>query len=39
MVDRSSLVLAVYNGQGKGGTYTTLCYALSHQRTVTILEP
>jgi hypothetical protein len=27
MVDHANLVLAVWNGQKKGGTWNTICYA------------
>ena len=39
MVDRSELVIAVYNGEPKGGTAQTLSYALRNQRKIHILEP
>lgn len=38
MVDRSALVLAVYNGIPKGGTYQTLLYAMRRGLTVEQLE-
>lgn len=37
MVDRSSLLIAVYDGQPRGGTLNTLTYAMRHRvRTVII---
>ena len=39
MVDRSELVIAVYNGELKGGTAQTLSYALRNHRKIHILEP
>ena len=39
MVDRSELVIAVYNGEPKGGTAQTLSYALRNHRKIHILEP
>ena len=39
MVDRSALVIAVYNGEPKGGTAQTLAYALRNHRKTYILEP
>ena len=38
MADRSSRLLAVYNGVPKGGTYQTLLYAMSHGLDIHILE-
>mgnify|MGYP000519803489 CR=1 len=38
MVDRSALVLSVYDGVPKGGTAQTLAYALRKGLHVTILE-
>lgn len=39
MVDRSTRLLAVYDGVPKGGTAQTLAYALKKGLHVTILEP
>ena len=39
MVDRSALVLSVYDGVPKGGTAQTLAYALRKGLAVTILPP
>ena len=39
MVDRSALVLAVYNGEPKGGTAQTLLYALRCGVKTKILDP
>ena len=38
MVDRSARLLAVYDGEPKGGTAQTLAYALRKGLHVTILE-
>ena len=39
MVDHAQLVIAVYNGEPKGGTAQTLAYALRNKRDTCILEP
>lgn len=39
MVDHAQLVIAVYNGEPKGGTAQTLSYALRNRRDTCILEP
>lgn len=39
MVDHAQLVIAVYNGEPKGGTAQTLAYALRNRRDTCILEP
>ena len=38
MADRSSRLLAVYNGVPKGGTYQTLLYSISNRLDIHILE-
>ena len=38
MVDKSDFVIAVYNGQKKGGTYYTIQYAKKQNRTIDILD-
>ena len=38
MVDRSALLIAVYDGQPQGGTFTTLAYALKNNVAVEILD-
>ena len=39
MVDHSQLVIAVYNGEPKGGTAQTLAYALKNRIKTYILKP
>ena len=39
LVDHANFVLAVYNGQEKGGTAYTLRYAYSQQRAVIVIDP
>lgn len=39
MVDHADVVIAVYNGEPKGGTAQTLAYARKQQRKIYILEP
>ena len=39
MVDRSALVLSVYNGIPKGGTAQTLAYAMRNKIPTMILTP
>lgn len=39
MVDRSSRLLAVYDGQPGGGTYSTVLYAIQNHLEIVILEP
>ena len=39
MVDRSGMILAVYNGEPRGGTAQTLAYALKKGLRTEILEP
>lgn len=38
MVDKSDFVIAVYNGQQKGGTYYTINYAKQLKRPIEILN-
>ena len=38
MVDRSSLLIAVYDGQPHGGTLNTLTYAMGHGVETVILD-
>ena len=39
MVDRSSLLLAVYDGLPRGGTYSTVLYALQKKKQLFLLDP
>lgn len=38
MVDKSELVIAVFNGIQKGGTWYTVCYAKSRKKHIEIIE-
>ena len=39
MVDRSACIIALYNGEPKGGTAQTLAYALRKKLETHILNP
>jgi len=39
MVDKSEIVLAVWNGKPHGGTYNTLRYAVKKRKRIIILNP
>ena len=39
MVDRSGILLAVYDGSAGGGTAATVRYAQSKQREIWLLDP
>lgn len=38
MVENTGRVIAVYDGRGKGGTYSTICYACDKKRELRIIE-
>ena len=38
MVDRSTLLLAVWDGQPEGGTYSTILYAICKKRRIRLID-
>jgi len=39
MVEHASTLLAVYNGEQRGGTATTMCYAQKMGRDIIVIDP